>query len=208
MFERNLDHTIVVVLLYETHFVCCNQHLQMLDLFAQFNTFITVCDSNLSFCRQNVFNFRSRMNIHIFLDSFFKADERLVRDDIKSSGVIYKRIACNARGLLIVFGEAAIDHYKIAFCLYGVLSVDLFNRDMAVDNNCAFRISNPEFIKDSDRKVLGVLLVFICFAFLLVGFAVVNFYTLKSCHLILSEERRIRTAPEIPHQVKLIDLPI
>ena len=77
---------------------------------------------------------------------------------------------------------------------------------MTVYNNGAIGICNPEFFQNTDSQILGILILIISITLFLVGFAVINLDTLKCGHLVFTKERGIGTAPEIPHQVKLVNL--
>ena len=82
-------------------------------------------------------------------------------DDVKTAGVVNEGIARNTGGLLIILGETSVDNDQLALRLDRVLAVDLFNGDMAVDDDGTIGIVDAELVEDADRKILGVLVLIV-----------------------------------------------
>ena len=66
---------------------------------------------------------------------------------------------------------------------------------------------DAELVKNSNCKILSVLIFVVSIALFFVGLTVVDLNAFESCHFVFAEQRGIGSAPEIPHQIKLMGFP-
>ena len=133
-------------------------------------------------------------------DGFLGGGEGFVLHELESSAVIDQRVARDARGVVIGFGEASVDDHHASFGFDGTFSACRSDGDVPVDD-VTVRSFHSEGIHDVVTHLGFGAQSIVCSFLLRVCVLFCEEVAFEGCHFSFVEERRVWSAPKIPKEV-------
>ena len=186
-------------LLYQALPVRHYQLAEVFDLHHKFLASVGVADEHTVVLE--LFELDAAVDVRTFLNRLFLALKWLVLNQLQAVRIVYQRVARNARGLVVGFGESAVDDKTLAARPHRRFAVSGADGDVSVDDARFFGVES----KFAHNVVAGVGVVgedVVRTLLLLAELLVVDEITLESGHLVLVVKRRIGAAPQVPHIVE------